>query len=109
MIRPRFHCCGQFSSRLRRYIFSAITELELFAFSNLTAVEQALIEDVLSTISVIPVDSHIARIAASIRREHRVKVPDSIIAATAVFTGSTLVTRNSRDFRKIARLSLRKV
>jgi predicted nucleic acid-binding protein len=88
---------------------SAITELELFAFSNLSAEEQALIEEVLATISVIPVDSHIARIASFIRREYRLKVPDSVIAATALFTGSTLVTRNTRDFRKIAALSLQKV
>ena len=88
---------------------STITELELFAFSNLTAQEHALIENILSTLSVIPVDSHIARLAAFIRRQYRLKVPDSVIAATAMFTGSTLVTRNIRDFKKVATLSLLKI
>ena len=88
---------------------SAITELELFAFSNLSAAEEALIEELLTTIAVISVDSHIARLAAFIRRQYRLKVPDSAIAATAMFTGSTLLTRNTRDFRRVPRLSLLKV
>jgi predicted nucleic acid-binding protein len=54
---------------------SAITELELFAFSNLSAEEQALIEEVLATISVIPVDSHIARIASFKERINQEAVP----------------------------------
>ena len=88
---------------------SAITELELFAFSKLTAHEEALIEDLISTLAVIPVDSHVARLAAFVRRQYHLKVPDSVIAATALFTGSTLLTRNTRDFRGVTHLKVRKV
>jgi predicted nucleic acid-binding protein len=103
--------------RLLREIFlhdapiyiSAITELELFAFSSLSAQEHALIDELISTLSVIPVDSHVARLAAFIRREYRLKVPDSVIAGTAMFTGSALVTRNTRDFKKVSGLSLLKI
>lgn len=88
---------------------SAITELELFAFSKLSAGEERLIEELLTTVAVISLDSHIARLAAFVRRQYRLKVADSVIAATAMFTGSTLVTRNTRDFRKIPNLYLREV
>lgn len=88
---------------------SAITELELFAFSNLSAAEEKLIEELLTTVAVISLDSHIARLAAFIRRQYRLKVADSVIAATALFTGSTLLTRNTRDFRRIPNLSLLRV
>jgi predicted nucleic acid-binding protein len=88
---------------------SAITELELFAFSNLTTQEHGVIEKIVGTLSVIPVDSRIARLASFVRREYRLKVPDSVIAATAIFTGSALVTRNTRDFKKVTGLSLLKV
>lgn len=88
---------------------SAMTELELFAFSKLTAHEEALIEDLLSTLAIIPVDSHVARLAAFVRRQYQLKVPDSVIAATALFTGSTLLTRNTRDFRRVKRLTVLKV
>lgn len=94
-----------FSQNVPLYV-SAITELELFAFSNLSAVEEGLIEELITTVAVISVDSHIARLAAFIRRQYRLKVPDSAIAATAMFTGSTLVTRNTRDFKRVSNLSL---
>ena len=88
---------------------SAITELELFAYSDLRPAEESLIEELLATVSVIPVGSRIARLAAFLRRHHRLKVPDSVIAATAMFTGSKLLTRNTRDFRNIANLTVLKV
>ncbi|MBI4032478.1 PIN domain-containing protein, partial [Candidatus Berkelbacteria bacterium] len=56
-----------------------------------------------------PVDSKIAPVAAFIRRTHRLKLADSIIAATALFTGTTLITRNTQDFRKVHRLKLKKI
>lgn len=88
---------------------SAITELELLAYSSLSAQEKALIEEILTTISIIPLDSHIARLASLVRRQYRLKVPDSVIAATAIFTGSTLITRNTRDFKRVTTLSLLKI
>jgi len=48
-------------------------------------------------------------IAGSLRRQHNIKTADSIVAATALFTGTTLITRNIRDFQKIPNLILRKV
>ena len=88
---------------------SAVTELELFAYSDLSAKEESLIEELLATISVIPLDSRIARLAALVRRSYRLKVPDSVIAATAMFTGSKLLTRNTRDFRKIPNFIVLKI
>ena len=88
---------------------SAVTELELFAYSDLSAKEESLIEELLATISVIPLDSRIARLAALVRRSYRLKVPDSVIASTAMFTGSKLLTRNTRDFRKISNFIVLKI
>lgn len=99
---------GVFAQESPVYI-SAVTELELFAFANLSRAEESLIEDLLATMSIIPLDSRIARLAALVRRHYRAKDPDSIIAATAMFTGSTLLTRNTRDFRKISNLTIRKI
>jgi predicted nucleic acid-binding protein len=99
---------GVFAENVPVYV-SAVTELELLAYSGLSPEEESLIEELLATISVIPVDSRIARLAALVRRHYRLKVPDSVIAATAMFTGSRLVTRNTRDFRKISSLALFKI
>jgi len=50
-----------------------------------------------------------ARNGKESRRQYRLKVPDSVIAATALFTGSTLLTRNTRDFRRIPNFSVLRV
>jgi predicted nucleic acid-binding protein len=84
---------------------STVTEVELFSFPTLSAEEAQLIEEnVLQTVALMPLDSQIARIAGRIRAAYKLKLPDSVIAATALFTGTTLLTRNHRDFTKIPTL-----
>jgi predicted nucleic acid-binding protein len=48
----------------------------------------------------------LARFAGYLRREYRVKTGDSAIAATALLTRTTLLTRNTQDFQRIPPLSL---
>ncbi len=85
---------------------STITEVELFSFSKLTQKEIAEIEALLQTVAVIALDSRIARIAGSLRGAARLATADSVIAATALFTNTELVTRNVSDFRNIPNLKL---
>jgi predicted nucleic acid-binding protein len=85
---------------------STITESELFGFPSLTDQEYSEIDSILSTLSIIPFDSLLARRAGLIRRVYNIKIPDSIIAATTLFTNSSLVTRNTGDYKKIRGLKL---
>jgi hypothetical protein len=85
---------------------SVITELELLSFSNLTTNELNKIEEFLQIVAIVPLDSRLARMAANLRRLYKIKTVDSIIAATSLYTGSTLVTRNIKDFQKIIGLKL---
>ena len=80
------------------FYISAMTELELFSYAPLNDTEATRIDSFLRTVSIIPVDSRIARLAGNIRKIYGLKVADSAIAATALYTGSTLLTRNVRDF-----------
>lgn len=86
---------------------ASVTELELFSSPTLTLADIAEIERLLKLVIVIPLDSSVARIAGRIRREWRLKTPDSIIAATALSTHSSLVTRNTRDFKKVSGLEVK--
>lgn len=43
------------------------------------------------------------------RRLHRLKLADAVVAASAISTHSTLVTRNIRDFKNIPGLKLASV
>jgi len=88
---------------------SVVTELELLSFSNSTEHEITLIEKLLTTVSIMSLDSRLARIAATLRRMYRLKTPDSIIAATSLFTGTILLTRNTRDFLRISEVTVQPI
>lgn len=52
----------------------------------------------LGRFTVISISEAIAERAVNLRRERNLKLPDAIILATAVESGLTLVTRNTKDF-----------
>ena len=85
---------------------SIVTELELFSHPGLTAADIAELTQLLTSVVVFPLESRLAQLASALRRQYRLKTPDSVVAATAVLTRTTLVTRNIRDFQGIAGLSL---
>jgi predicted nucleic acid-binding protein len=77
---------------------STLTELELFSYAHLTVEEEARLETFLRTVQILPLTSGIARIAADLRRLYpRLRSVDSGIAATAVLSRSTLISRNVGD------------
>lgn len=83
---------------------SAITRIEVLAAPILQEDEEKQILLLLEQFFLIPVDTQITDSAARIRRIYRLKLGDSIIAATALILHSTLVTRNVRDFKPIKEL-----
>lgn len=83
---------------------SAVTVAELLRFPKLTAEEEANIKTFLSVCSIINVDIIVADRSGAIGRSYGLKLADSMIAATALFTGSALLTRNARDFRRVSEL-----
>ncbi len=88
---------------------SAVTEHELYSYPHLTPVEVARIDALLTTLSVIDVDSRIAQLSGQLRATYGIKALDSFISATALMTGTTLATRNVRDFRRIPNLDIREL
>ena len=87
------------------FYVSTVTELELYSYPDLND-EEAGIKRLLTDMFVVPLDSRIARYAGYLRRLYRLKTPDSAIAATAMLTKTTLLTRNVDDFRQIDDLKL---
>ncbi len=75
---------------------SLITRIEVLAGAG--ADTDAAVRQLLDLCFVLPVTPGVADLAASLRRTTRLKLPDALIYATALETGRTLVTLNSRDF-----------
>jgi len=96
------------SSGVPLYI-SAVTIVELLRYPKLGSAEELGIQAFIPACSVINIDTSIAQQAGKLGRTYNLKLGDSIIAATALFTGTTLVTRNVRDFKKIPDLAIEAV
>ena len=88
---------------------SAVTEHELYSYPHLTPLEVARIDALLTTLTVIDADSRIAQLSRQLRASYGIKALVSFIAATALMTGTTLTTRNVRDFRRIPNLDIREL
>ena len=76
---------------------SIVTWMEVLAGAD-DAEEEAITREFLSRFKVQPVEKAVAERATKIRRQHKLKLPDAIIWATAKELGRILVTRNTKDF-----------
>lgn len=75
---------------------SIITKMEILVGASQD--NEEIIRDFLSYFIIIALNEEIAEIAVAIRKSHKIKLPDAIIWATAKYTSSLLVTRNTKDF-----------
>ena len=85
---------------------SAIVRAEVLAWPAHTDGSLSAARALLDVCHLVPVSAEVADEAARIRRETGLKLPDALIAATAVLQRATLVTANGRDFRRVPDLGL---
>lgn len=83
---------------------SAVTRAELFSGRG---AEERRIRLLLEPMANLPVDAVIAERAGRLRRGSGRRLPDALIAATAIQHRLTLVTRNVRGFEGVRGLKLR--
>lgn len=88
-------------------LLPTIVEAEVLSFSKWSSEERAITERFLEENFVsIPCDRVVARIASHLRTSSRIRLPDAIIAASALSTRTPLATRNVKDFKNIINLEL---
>jgi len=86
-----------------RVHYSVVTRAELLAGNTASD----LVSLILQPFREIAVGRSVAERAGRIRRETGVRLPDALIAATAIENKLGLVTRNRADFEKIRGLRMR--
>jgi predicted nucleic acid-binding protein len=86
-----------------RLHYSVVTRAELYAGSTATNLSSQL----LAPFRELAVDRAVAERAGRVAREFGVRLPDALIAATALEHGLGLVTRNRKHFESIRGLRLR--
>ena len=88
-----------------RLHYSVVTRAELFAGNTATNLSSQL----LAPFRELAVDRAIAERAGRIAREFGVRLPDALIAATALEHGLGLVTGNLKHFDSVRGLRLRRL
>ncbi|MBF8273939.1 MAG: PilT protein domain protein [Magnetococcales bacterium] len=84
---------------IRRYFASTITEMELLSHPSLSQPEESKIRALLRDINVVDMDPDIKEQAIRLRRHQGLKLPDAIIAATALSLDGVLLTNDQRMAR----------
>lgn len=89
----------------KELVISVITEIELLAFPLLTAENEIQIRDLLKDCLILDLKHEIKELTIDMRRKYKLKLPDSIIAASAFSQKLPLLT-SDKEFRKIEELEI---
>jgi len=87
-------------------VISAITEIELLCWRTATENDLRSIKGFIGTSLVIELHPAVKLQTVEIRKLHKIKLPDAIIAASALVYDLTLLTRNVKDFVAIENLKI---
>ncbi|MFH1051603.1 MAG: type II toxin-antitoxin system VapC family toxin [bacterium] len=110
-----YFLANAFKGKIKTYVqkvinvsfnISLITKIELLSYPKLTKNDENMLRDFLSLAHVLPVNDEIIEAIIQIKKVYQVKIPDAILAATAIENNFTLLTRNEKDFTKIKKLKL---
>mgnify|MGYP002712241705 CR=1 FL=1 len=78
------------------YFISIITEIELFSYGKLTQKDEEILKLALSSFKSIELTDRIKEETIKIRKNSKIKLPDSIIVATAIVQSAILVTSDKQ-------------
>ncbi|RYE35624.1 MAG: type II toxin-antitoxin system VapC family toxin [Sphingobacteriaceae bacterium] len=84
---------------------SIITQIELLCWKTTPFIEQKVNEFIADS-TVLNINADVIKYCVSLRKSKKNKVPDAIIAATALTYDYTLITNNEKDFSNIEGLRI---
>ncbi len=110
-----YHINGELNEREERLFsdmvkagayISVISRIEILGWQRHTKESLKITRDLIQRLREYSLTSKVAELCISIRQKYRVKLPDAIIAATALYLSLPLMTRNVKDFSLIPDLKL---
>ena len=89
-----------------RLAVSVISKIEVLGYDG---EEHALnqLRALLAQMTILPLDEAITDRTIAVRKSYKIKLPDAVIAATALQHDLELLTRNTKDFQRIDGLAYR--
>ena len=80
---------------------SFITEIELQVWNPANPEDASVYREFIVSSNVIGINSDIISETIRIRKQYRIKLPDALIAATAIVNNLILVADNDKDYKKV--------
>lgn len=87
------------------FYISEITEIELLGNKGITDLQLRYRSEIIDNCTVVSLSEYIKRITIQLKQSYKLKIPDAIIAATAIYLNIPLLTAD-KDFKKIKELDL---
>ena len=84
---------------------SIITEIELYAYHSFNSSAGQVLNNFLESVSIINIEEKVKISTIEIRKLAKIKLPDSIIAASAIAHNLPLITAD-KGFKKVQHLDL---
>jgi predicted nucleic acid-binding protein len=79
---------------------SVVTKIEVLSF-NAPEQHYKTLSDFINDATVLDLTKNVVEASIDIRQKHKTKLPDAIIAATALVYDLVLISRNNSDFKNI--------
>jgi len=109
------YIAGLYSGKARQWldqiideemIVSVITKIEVLSFDPDKDDNYPILVDFFETSTILELSDSIVNKTIEIRQRQKIKLPDSVIASTALVHGLVLISRNTKDFRTIPDLEV---
>jgi predicted nucleic acid-binding protein len=84
------------------FIVSFITLIEYLGYKDIAESS----EEFISLTDILETERLIIQNCIDLRKNHKIKLPDALIAATALSHNLTLITNNEKDFAQIQSLTV---
>ncbi len=80
---------------------SVVSRIELLAWPNISKEQLTLLNGFINASDILLLSEAVILKTIELKKKYRIKLPDAIIAATAIVNDLNLLTRNISDFEKI--------
>ncbi len=87
-------------------LIPVITRMELLGWYRASTEQLIPVEQFIRLATILPLQENIILKTIQLRQQHQIKLPDAIIAATALEHELKLLTRNESDFNRISNLEV---
>ena len=90
------------------FVISFITELEALSYPYITERDERNIKNLLGEILIVDINKEIKDYTIDLRKRYKLKLPDAIVAATAIYLKADLIT-NDKEFSRVEEVKSRSI